>query len=298
MAMILKNVGQNQQTNPFLNLTRVTNSNNNNQPVSLYSGVTNQTSATKTQYSEDSLYNNSFFDTDIIDLHTSQKTNTASNPSSSYNSMISGVFNFDNTAFYAEVNQKLKDANTANTNTTGTSATSNSATGDFYSEVNQKLSDISAIFGLTEDKGSSSTTNSTANPFANFSSFSSFSLEDIASNGLSTVGNLTSADVDLSIMSYQDNTEFYKSVNENLNKSGSSSTNKSNGSSNLSSTMSQFKGYGDYNSFPAQPKSSNLKKCKHQKNIYKDKSTGKYWQKTSSGWYVEVSNPNGKKGHK
>jgi hypothetical protein len=311
MAIVFKSTLQNQQPNSFLNLTKVSNTNRVNQPINFSENpsslkqTTNKTNSAK--ISENSLYDNSFFGSDVLDLHTSGTSNQQNNAAAAYTAAAPNMYNFDNTSFYAEVNQKLSGI--AQTYTAGssssnqnTSSTSSTSSGDFYAEVNQKLSDINAIFGISNEKGtdssSDSTSQSSTNPFTNFSSFS---LDDIASNSLVTVGNLTSSNVDLSIMSYTDNTDFYKSVNDNLSKIASSTTkssNSSSGGSSMASAMSQFKSYGDYSTFPSQPKSSNLKKCKHQKGVYKDKTTGKYWKKDSSGWYVEVTNTYSKKGHK
>ena len=300
MAITFKSNIQNKQMNSFLNLTNVTNKNAKTQQINFSNNLSNKNLAAKSTekiFSEENLYNNSFFDSDVLDLHTSTKRNNISDLYTSSTSQ--NMYNFDNTSFYAEVNQKLNNLSATNKTDnlqSNNTTQSDKSSSDFYSEVNQKLNDISAIFGINSEADNNTNTNMTGiNPFANFSSFS---LNDIASTGLPTVGNLTSADVDLSIMSYFDNTDFYKSVNQSLNSSSANATGNNGSNGTLASTMSEFKGFGDYNTFPYQPKSSNLKKCKHKKGVYKDKTTGKYWKKDSSGWYVDVTSTYSKKSHK
>ena len=67
--------------------------------------------------------------------------------------------------------------------------------------------------------------------------------------------------------------------------------------SSLSGMISSLKGMQNiFNTMPPQPRSSNIKKCKN--GLYKDKSTGIYYQKDAQyGWYVQVANYK-KGGHK
>lgn len=303
-------VHQSYNPDSFFKLTKKPYLGNNSQPATgqriFVGNTTKEVNKTK-KYSEDALYDNSVFDDEVLDLNnTTRQANSAKNINSTNNS--SAAYN-TNMAFYNEVNQALNSignatnqtAETAPQNSSQTPVADNFDNSNFYATVNQKLSDIEAIFNSDKTASENPVADTvvsqeqagSANPF------STMSLEDITSACLPDIDNLVSNGVDMSVMSYYDNSGFYSSVNTSLNNISSASTSDSGNGSSLSSTMSAFKGYGDYDSFPSQPKASNLKKCKHKKGVYKDKTTGKYWKKDANGWYVDVTSEyTKKKGHK